>query len=295
VKQVREILQTYLVIVFTAVQVFLVSRFCIDFFGTQSENSLFRLVRNISSFLLKPFDQTFIPSTLDGSTLDYTTLYAIIIYTLGGILTFRICKILVKTELHKKSLELVNLIFASFEILIVIRIVSDICSAGLSFFYLFVLRFTDIFIRPLSLLTEVTGDLSGQIAAVASMFVIGIMWFTIYKVVEGLSDTAEKLADQLPQTQAPTTPSEPIPIQAPVQTEKAVATQEQKQQFIQEPIQNAPIEQVQPEQKPQKKSSKIFGSIQKTFSTILKSDEKDKQVFQLPKQSDKNSRESPLA
>jgi hypothetical protein len=232
---------------------------------------------------------------MDGSTLDYSTLYAIAMYALVGILTFRISKIITKTELHKKSLELVNTLFTGLETLMIIRIVSDICKAGPSFFYTFVFKFTNVFITPLSFLTDITGDLSGQLAAVLSMIVIGIIWFTFYKVIEGLSSTAQKIAEQPVTVQTPEVSDEPLPITTPTQTIENNVQQEQVEQYIQDPVQNSsmvPNTQQQPAAAESKTSP--VEPIKNAFSSLFKAD-KEKPVFEQPKNKGGDSRESPLA
>lgn len=292
-RQIREIIQTYLVIVFTTIEVFLISRFCIDFFGTQSQNALLTIVINISNFLLKPFYNTFTSYTVDGSTLDYSTLYAIVIYTLSGIITFKLFKIILKSELSKKSLELTGLIFLSLEGLIVLRIASDIFDANHSPFNKLVYGFSNLFIKPLSLLTSITGEISNTIASVAAMILIGILWFTVYKIVEGLSEGAKKLEQQV-SSQKEYTPSQPVETFASQEQESQDQKVTSEQPAIRDPGQGAQPQEIQPV--PRKKDSpKFLESIKKDVSNSIKPESSEKSPFKKTSKDGQSSRESPLA
>ena len=58
-KQLRELVQTYLVIAFTIIEVVLITRFLVDFLGYQKENVIINILKNLSSFFLIPFERSF--------------------------------------------------------------------------------------------------------------------------------------------------------------------------------------------------------------------------------------------
>lgn len=295
-----------------SIEVFLVSRFCIDFFGTNTENSLFKIVINLSNFLLKPFSNTFNPSMVDGSTLDYSTLYAIAIYALSGIAIFKLFKILLKSELRKKSLELISLLFLSLEGITILRILSEICKAQYSPFNRFVHGFSNLFIKPLSLLTPITGEMTNVIAAVAAMILLGVLWFTSYKILEGLSASASKL-EQPNQPQLDYTPPKPeeslenvkdkereLKIYKADGTEggsiQPEASQTTTPQATESMPQASPPQDIQPAEEKHKEQPKIIDSLKKMKSKLIK-DEPNPTFKQTERKTtnDSASRKSPLA
>lgn len=190
-KQLREILQTYTIIIFSGIHVLLITRFCVDFFGTSKENPIVKLVFNLSNFVAQPFLGTFESSYADNSLLNYSILYAIIIYTLLAIFIFILYLVIFKVELKEKSLGILNLIFGSIIVLHVVRLVSDRLGASLSPFYKFLTNFTNIFINTISSFSNILGSITDEIAIVISMVILAIAWFTASKILSLVLDSVE--------------------------------------------------------------------------------------------------------
>jgi hypothetical protein len=197
-RQIRSLLQTYIVILLGICHFILITRFVTDFLGTDKGNIFLGPVVKLSDLLIAPFVGMFESPEADGSMINYTVLSAIITYTCIWIICFAIIRIFFKEELSKKSLKLANLFFSVLEGILIFRSVLVILEIDSSTFSKIINAFSNILILPIDLISSLTGELVIELEIVIAMFLLAIVWITIYKILEGITESAEKMPQAKP-------------------------------------------------------------------------------------------------
>lgn len=73
-------------------------RFILKLFSANADNGFVNWIYETSGEILAPFRGIFTPANLDGFVIEFTTLFALVVYSLIGLLAFYLIDILAPTE-----------------------------------------------------------------------------------------------------------------------------------------------------------------------------------------------------
>ncbi|MBN2016386.1 hypothetical protein JW766_06185 [Candidatus Dojkabacteria bacterium] len=231
--KIRSILQTYIIVALGICHVLLITRFAIDFLGTDYNHPLLLPIYNVSSILIKPFEGSFTATEVDGSILNYAAALSIVAFIFVTVFCLSIIRIIFNEDLTKKTSKLVNLIFISLEVLLLQRTVLELLNAQTSSYLSFLTAISTIFTTPISLLASITGELVIELQLALSMLLLGLVWFTVYKLVEGAVQAAERLKEEKPQQRKVVYRGREISTPAIVEPEKPAPEKWEPQKEIQ--------------------------------------------------------------
>lgn len=191
-KHIKSLLQTWLLIILGAAHVVLITRFVADFLGVNPQQPLLQPIYDFSSTLLRPFQNSFVSSEADKSILDFSTLLAIAVFSCIWVFLSMLIKIIFDVSLEDKSKKLLNLFFGSLEVLFLFRFILALLHAGESNFLVFLRSITGVLTTPIERLLA-GNELSIVIATFVSMIIVGLAWFTLYKLLAGATGTVQNL------------------------------------------------------------------------------------------------------
>lgn len=189
-RHIKSLLQTWLVVIFGLCELILIGRFAIDFLGVNKEEALVKTFCDFSESILGPFKDTFTVSEASGSVFDLSCVLALVVIAGVWYISASIIKILFDTELSQKGLKLVNLLFGTIEGLFIFKLVLSLLGANSSKFVSIISSITGVLVTPISSLFS-GSDFGIAIASVISMIIIGLIWFTVYKLIIGATESIE--------------------------------------------------------------------------------------------------------
>jgi len=191
-KNIREILQSYCIIIIGLVDVVLLLRFFLDFYGVDKNQSFIKIIFSISKIFYSPFKDTFeATQTTESMTTDYSVIVALVAYSVfAGILLVAV-KIFFRWDVKNKATTWMGVFFKFFIALNIFRLVLILLHAQESKFMNFLKVSTAITVVPIRTVIPSTDDPSVDISASLgiSIVMLILVWYTVYRIMKA---TVEK-------------------------------------------------------------------------------------------------------
>lgn len=190
--KVRGFLQTYILILLGSIHLILITRFVVDFLGTDSSQPLLNPFYVISHFFLKPFDNTFTSTQLSQNTINYNIFFALIFYTIIGLLILKTLYIAFCSEKNCIPQEITGLVFKTLELLFIGRIILDFLHAQESTMFNVINGIVSPFVSILNLFIPIQSEHKIRILTTIWMFIAIFTWVIIAAIARFISKSLEK-------------------------------------------------------------------------------------------------------
>jgi hypothetical protein len=245
--KIRGFLQTYILMLLGSIHLILITRFVVDFLGTDSNQPLLNPFYVISHFFLKPFDNTFVSTQLSQNTVNYNIFFALIFYTIIGLLALKILYIAFCSEKNCIPQEITGLVFKTLELIFIGRIILDFLHAQESTMFSVINAIVSPFISILNLFIPIQSEHKIRILTAIWMIIAIFIWIIIAAIARFISKSLEKpvyikkvhveeekekeiLMPEIAPPQTETVPIAPRIVQPEVQVEKNIEPLEIKPQ-----------------------------------------------------------------
>jgi hypothetical protein len=203
-KHLREYIQTILVVCLGVCHLVLILRFSLDLAGTSLVEGALSPVYSLSEFLINPFKDTFDLANAADSTLNYSILCAIVVYSFILFCLFKLTHIFFKLEGRNRIVALINLFFSGVFFVHLARAILDYSDSNDSSFSSITRSLTSILTSVLiSLLPD---DFANEIIirSIITLLFIALIWYTVYKaasaILDKMPDKHEKVVLREPET-----------------------------------------------------------------------------------------------